>query len=123
MPVMNAPAGLAWAPEPPVRELAPVLSRPLSTSRCFRCASSGFSVGVNSKSAPSAAGVHPAMMMPFGTYTVPKRAIGLAAVFDRAVSAGTIPSSSGSAKVAPMPRSMVRRGMAFFAIIMTLTSA
>ena len=95
-----------------MRELAPVLSRPLSTSRWRRHGSSGFSVGVSSKALPSAAGVHVSMMRPFGTYTVQKRAAGRAAVCASAVAAGTIPSSSGSASVAPRPRSTVRRGTA-----------
>ena len=34
-----------------------------------------------------------------------------------------MPSSSGKAMVAPMPRSTVRRAMAFFVIIMTPTSS
>ena len=56
------------------------------------------------------------MIMPFGTYTTPKRFTGAAAVRARAESAGTMLSSSGSASVAPMPRRTVRRGMAFFAM-------
>ena len=122
-PVRKAPAGLACAPEAPVRELAPVLSSPLSTSSCRRWASSGLNVGVSSKALPSAAGVQCSMMMPFGTYTVQKRGTGRAGVFASAVSAGTIPSSNGNASVAPTPRSTVRRGMAFLAIIMIPTSA
>ena len=122
-PVRKAPAGLACDPGFPVRELAPVLSSPLSTSSCRRWASSGFNVGVSSKALPSAAGVQCFMMIPFGTYTVQKRGTRRAGVFDSAVRAGTIPSSSGSASVAPTPRSTVRRGMAFLVIIMILTSA
>ena len=57
------------------------------------------------------------MIMPFGTYMTPNRLMGLAAVFCSAESAGTMLSSSGSASIAPMPRSTVRRGIAFFAMI------
>ena len=57
------------------------------------------------------------MIMPFGTYMTPKRLIGLAAVFCIADSAGIMLSSSGSASIDPMPRSTVRRGMAFFEMI------
>src|SRR6476660_624749 len=60
------------------------------------------------------------MIMPFTTYITPKRLIGLAAVTACSVSAGTIPSSSGSANVAPMPRSIVRRGIAFLVMIMPM---
>src|SRR5437773_1590988 len=56
------------------------------------------------------------MIMPFGTYTTPKRFTGLAEVLARAESAGTMLSRSGSASVAPMPRRTVRRGMAFLAM-------
>ena len=56
------------------------------------------------------------MTMPFGTYITPNRVIGLAAVFCSAVNGGTIASSSGSASVAPRPRSIVRRGIAFLVI-------
>src|ERR1700716_722394 len=58
------------------------------------------------------------MIMPFGTYTTPKRFTGLAAVLARADSAGTMLSRNGNASVAPMPRSTVRRGTAFFAMNM-----
>ena len=122
-PVRKAPAGLACDPGFPVRELAPVLSSPLTTRSCRRWASSGFNVGVNSKALPSVAGVQSFMMIPFGTYTAQKRDTRRAGVFDSAVRAGTMPSSSGSASAAPAPRSTVRRGMAFLVIIMILSSA
>src|SRR5688572_3433889 len=57
------------------------------------------------------------MMTPFGTYTTPNRLIGLPAVFATAVNAGIMPSSSGKASVAPRPRNTVRRGIAFFVMI------
>ena len=57
------------------------------------------------------------MIMPFGTYMTPNRLTGLAAVFCMAESAGTMLSSSGSASIAPMPRRTVRRGIAFFEMI------
>src|SRR5688572_31851784 len=62
------------------------------------------------------------MIEPCGTYTNPNRCFGAAAVWANAEAAGTMPSSSGKATVAPRPRSTVRRGMAFFVVIMTLTS-
>src|SRR5439155_795120 len=65
------------------------------------------------RAAPSAAGVQFSIPMPLTTYITPNRTAGLAAVFCSAVSAGTMPSSSGSASVAPMPRSRVRRGSDF----------
>ena len=54
------------------------------------------------------------MIMPFGTYITPKRFTGLDAVFAMADSAGIMLSRNGRASVAPMPRSTVRRGIAFF---------
>ena len=123
MPVMNAPAGFAWAPEAPERDRAPVLSRPLSTSKWSRNGSSAFSVGVNSNPVPSVVGVQRSMTMLFGTYTVQNRVTGAAAARASAVEAGSIRSSSGSASVAPTPRSTVRREIACLEIIMTPTSA
>ena len=62
------------------------------------------------------------MIMPLGTYITPNRLIGLAGVFCSAESAGTMLSSSGSASTDPSPRSTVRLGIAFFAMIMVATS-
>ena len=56
--------------------------------------------------------------MPLGTYTAPRRLTGRAAVSRVAWRAGTIPSSSGSATLAPSPRSTVRRDRCFF--VMTI---
>ncbi len=84
---------------------------------------SGASVGVSSKPAPSAAGVHCSMTMPFGTYITPNLVIGFAAVFCSAVSGGTIASRSGSASVAPRPRNIVRRGIAFLVISISVPMA
>src|SRR3954447_24845451 len=58
------------------------------------------------------------MIIPFGTYITPNRLIGMAAVFCSAVSAGIMLSRSGSASTDPMPRSTVRRAIAFFDTIM-----
>ena len=63
------------------------------------------------------------MIMPLGTYMTPNRVAGLAADCRIAVSAGTMLSSSGKASVAPRPRSMARRGMAFLVIIIEPTPA
>jgi len=61
------------------------------------------------------------MIMPFGTYITPKRLIAFAAVRCRADSAGIMLSSSGSASTEPRPRSTVRRGIAFFEIIIAMS--
>src|SRR5437870_2950851 len=53
------------------------------------------------------------MMAPWGTYTNPTRLAGAAAVFFSSVCAGTIESSSGNARVTPIPRRNVRRGRCF----------
>ncbi len=57
------------------------------------------------------------MIMPLGTYMTPNRLIGLPGVFCSAESAGIMLSSSGNASIEPMPRSTVRRGIAFFEMI------
>src|SRR5688572_25815312 len=54
------------------------------------------------------------LLAPIGTNTAPKRTTGLATVRCNAVRAGTIASSSGSAKVVPTPRRTVRLGRYFF---------
>ena len=58
------------------------------------------------------------MRIPFGTYTMPRRLVGVGGL----ASAGIMESSIGSASVAPRPRSTVRRGIAFLVIIMILIS-
>src|SRR5580704_12503301 len=63
------------------------------------------------------------MIMPFGTYTTPKRLMGLAGVAAKAEKAGTMLSSSGSASVAPIPRRTARRGIAFLKTIIFQTSS
>src|SRR4029434_742031 len=77
-------------------------------------------VGMNSNPAPSVGGVQPCMIMPLGTYITPKRLTGFAALLPTAVNAGTMPSSNGSASVAPIPRSILRRDNAFLVIIIRL---
>jgi hypothetical protein len=57
------------------------------------------------------------MIMPLGTYMTPNRLVGLAADVWSAVSAGTMLSSSGNASIDPIPRRTVRRGIAFFEMI------
>src|SRR5690349_4090652 len=57
------------------------------------------------------------MSQPIGMKTKPSRRTGLAAVLTKGVAAGTIASSNGSARVRPMPRRNVRRGMAVFVMI------
>ena len=59
------------------------------------------------------------MFIPIETYTSLKRRTG----FGAAAKAGTIPSSSGSASVAPRPRSIVRRGKDFPVMIIVSTSS
>ena len=53
----------------------------------------------------------------------PSRGDGFAGVLARAVAAGTMASSSGSASVAPIPRRKVRRGSDMRVIIMTAISS
>jgi hypothetical protein len=60
------------------------------------------------------------MLMPFGTYTTEKRENGRPAVLPSAASAGIIPSRSGNASAAPIPRSSVRRESALCVTIMAL---
>ena len=69
---------LAFACAPPGRPGVGTQARLLSTSRSSRNGASGASVGVSSKPAPSATGVHCSMTMPFGTYITPNRVIGFA---------------------------------------------
>src|SRR4051794_36839720 len=54
------------------------------------------------------------MATPLGRYTNPKRRTGLAGVSAIAESAGTIASSSGSARAVPIPVRNLRRGSAIF---------
>ena len=97
----------------------PALSRPLTTVNCFRKGARGCMIGVISKPAPVVFGVQFSMTMPIGTYIAAKRMIGSAAVLPTAVKAGTMPSSRGNASVVPIPRSTVRRLMAFFVMNIT----
>jgi hypothetical protein len=62
------------------------------------------------------------MSQPIGMKTNPRRRAGFAGVLINGVAAGTIASNNGSARVSPMPRKNVRRGMAIFVIII-VTSA
>src|SRR5436190_8505669 len=66
-------------------------------------------MGLNSKPAPVVGGVQWLGRSPIGTKIAPNRLVGVAAVSAVRVSAGTMASSSGSDRVAPMPRSTVRR--------------
>src|SRR6266581_3312321 len=72
----------------------------------------GFKIGMNSKFSPTVFGVQNPGRSPSGTKMAPKRRVGFgaAAVLAMAVIAGTIDSSSGSARVTPMPRRNVRLG-------------
>ena len=56
-------------------------------------------------------------------YTKPSLGTGLAGVCAQAVAAGIIASSSGSARAACAPFKNVRRGSAFFVMIMKLISS
>src|ERR1700756_206269 len=70
---------------------------------------SGSRIGVKAKSAPSVAGVNLSIMIPFGTSMNASRigrAVGVA-------KAGVIASSKGRARLAPVPRKKVRRGIDF----------
>ena len=70
---------------------------------------------------PSPAGCHDFMTAPLGMYTKPSRRTGFAAVLASAVAAGTIASSSGNARLTPMPRRNVRRGNAILLMNMTVS--
>src|SRR6266567_3939362 len=74
-------------------------------------------VGANPNPAPSPMGVHRSIMIPFGTYTKPRRTGGFAAVPLPAASAGTMASSSGRASVVLRLRRNVRRGNDFLVMI------
>jgi hypothetical protein len=63
------------------------------------------------------------MATPLGQYTNARRLTGRAAVRAAIVKAGTIASSSGSAKVTPTPRRNVRLGSARFVTIMAAFSS
>src|SRR5438552_1300398 len=79
--------------------------------RSLNCAS-GSRTGETAKLAPSVAGTHLSIMIPFGTSTKAMR-IGRAV---SAASAGVMASSNGKAKTAPAPCRKARRGMAFLNI-------
>src|SRR5688500_10618463 len=83
----------------------------------------GFRIGLSSKPTPRVEGVQWLGRSPIGTKMAPKRRVGAPAVLTDAVSAGTIASSSGSASVAPIPRSIVRRDNAFFVTNISGSSA
>ena len=84
------------------------LPSPLMMVSCFWYGLSGSRIGPSSKSVPSFSGVHFSMMAPCGKYMNPSFTSGFAAVLASAVPAGIIASSSGSAIIAPAPRSIVR---------------
>ncbi len=108
------------------RACGPSLSTPCipdNTWMSSRYGWSGCRIVGKSNPIPSVVGVQWSIIIPFGAYTIPSRRVGLAAVLRTAANAGTMPSSRGSANDAPSPRSMVRRGIAFLVMIMTLPSA
>src|SRR6266478_973686 len=73
-PVRNVDAARAWSPAPSFGSGTPgVSSSPLSTRTWSRNGASGSSTGVHANRAPSAAGVHRSMMIPFGAYTTASR--------------------------------------------------
>ena len=115
-PVRYAAWQREWSPSPSFsRCLASWLAVPLTTSTRSCTGASGDRIGVSSR-LPTAAGVQFGMLMPLGTYTAPSRLMGRAALLRTAANAGTMLSSSGSAMVAPRPRSAVRRDRYFFVI-------
>ena len=104
-PLRNEPAPREWSPTPSEPwAFASRFESPLKTTSRSRNGSSGFRDGDSAKPGPLVAGKKCGSDMPFGTYTAPKRRTGRGAA-----KAGTMPSSSGSASEAPMPRSTVRR--------------
>src|SRR6186997_1161768 len=86
---------LAWVP--PGRPAIGTQFRLLSTSSWSRKGAREPMDDLYSKAVPSASGSQSFIIMPFGTYTAPKRLTGFAAVFAIAVKAGTMPSSNGNA--------------------------
>src|SRR5260370_6976639 len=76
----------------------------------------GSRIGVRAKPAPSVAGVHLSIMIPLGT-SMNARRIGRAGC---AAKAAVMASSTGKARLAPVPRKKVRRGMDFFRIATAL---
>jgi hypothetical protein len=88
---------------------------------CSRTGASELKIG-ESSSRLSPGGVQRVMSHPIGMKTKPSRRTGLAGVFASAVAAGIIASSSGRARVAPIPRRNVRRARAFFVMIMVISS-
>src|SRR5690606_6433083 len=95
-------------------ELSPgLLRRPVTTVTYSRSGSSGLRMGENLKSRPVPSGVQYFSTAPCGKYTKARRGLGAAAVFARAVPAGIIASSRGSAIAAPAPFRTVRRDRCF----------
>src|SRR5215471_8293165 len=88
-------------------ESAALWCSPLITFTYGRNGSSGFRMGVNSKSAPSIFGVHLSMIAPCGTYTKASRVPEFAAPC--AVIAGIIDCRKGKASVVLAPCRNVRR--------------
>src|ERR1035437_1084222 len=111
-PVSHVAPARAWSPGPSPRERPLICARLLSTSVRSRNGANAFMVELNSKAAPSPEGLQLDSMIPFGTYTKPKRTAGLAA-FVVPANAGTIASRNGSASTAPAPRKNARRGSCF----------
>src|SRR6187402_1407746 len=77
-------------------------------------------MGLNSKPLPVVGGVQWLGRSPIGTKIAPNRLVGVAAVRAVRVRAGTMASSKGSDRVAPMPRSTVRRDTDDLVMNMTL---
>src|SRR5262249_49158217 len=92
----------------------------MSTTR-LRNGSSGLGMNENSKSRPSVSGLQYPGDAPCGCQMPTNRLTGDAAVSRSGVSAGTIDSSKGSAKVTPAPPSNVPRGIYRFEMNITLS--
>ena len=95
----------------------------VTTVSCSLTGSSGLRMGDNWSSAPVPSGVQRAWSHPIGMNTKPSLRTALAGVWARAVIAGIIASSNGSARVACIPFRNVRRGSAFFVMIMSSSSS
>src|SRR5678816_2288292 len=80
-------------------------------------------MGDKSPSVSCPLGVQREWSHPIGMNTKPSLATGLAGVFASAVAAGIIASSSGRARAACTPFRNVRRGKAFFMMIMAISSS
>ena len=114
-PVSHAAADRAWSPGPSPEREGVVLARPVKMDISFRTLASGSRRYGRSNPAPSAAGVHCGMLMPFGTNPKARRT-GAGLAIEASARTGSIDSSSGRAIAAPTPLMNVRLGICIFSV-------